>query len=61
MLPGVNIDLNGICTGFSFSFISSKNSLNAIFVVNIGALIITYTILGVPYYTSSIIGPKTLF
>ena len=27
----------------------------------IGALIITYTILGVPHYTYSIMGPKTLF
>ena len=26
-----------------------------------GALIITYTILGVPYYDSSIMGPETLF
>ena len=26
----------------------------------IGALIITYTILGVPHYTYSIMGPKTL-
>ena len=26
---------------------------------NIGALIITYTILGVPYYNYSIMGPKT--
>ena len=30
-------------------------------VSNIGALIITYTILGVPYYIYSIIGPKILF
>ena len=28
---------------------------------NIGALIITDTILGVPYYNYSIVGPKTLF
>ena len=28
---------------------------------NIGALIITYTILGAPYYNYSIMGPKTLF
>ena len=27
----------------------------------IGALIITYTILGVPYYKYTIMGPKTLF
>ena len=31
------------------------------FLVNIGALIITCTILGVPYYKCSIVGPKTLF
>ena len=29
--------------------------------VNIGASIITYIILGVPYYNYSILGPKTLF
>ena len=28
---------------------------------NIGALVITNTILGVPYYTYSITGPETLF
>ena len=28
---------------------------------NIGALIITSTIFGVPYYDYSIVGPKTLF
>ena len=28
---------------------------------NIGALMITYTILGVSYYNHSIMGPKTLF
>ena len=28
---------------------------------NIGALTITCTILGVPYYADSIMGPKTLF
>ena len=28
---------------------------------NIRALIITYTLLGVPYYNYSIMGPKTLF
>ena len=27
----------------------------------IGALTITYTILGLPYYNFSIMGPKTLF
>ena len=29
--------------------------------LNIGASIITYTILGVPYYNYSTMGPKTLF
>ena len=29
--------------------------------VFLGALIITYTILGVPYYDYSIMGPETLF
>ena len=29
--------------------------------VHIGALIVTYTILGVPYYKYSIMGPKTVF
>ena len=28
---------------------------------NIGASIVTYTILGVPYYSYCIVGPKTLF
>ena len=28
---------------------------------SVGALIITYTILGVPYYIYSIMGPETLF
>ena len=28
---------------------------------NMGALVITHTILGVPYYSYSIMGPKTLF
>ena len=29
--------------------------------VLVGALMITYTILGVPYYSYRIMGPKTLF
>ena len=28
---------------------------------NIGALIVTYTILEIPYFNYSIMGPKTLF
>ena len=31
------------------------------FWVNVGAQIITHTILGVPYYIYSIMGPRTLF
>ena len=29
--------------------------------VNVGALIITYSILGVPYYNYSVVGPKAQF
>ena len=28
---------------------------------NVGALIITYTILGIPYFKYSIVGPNTFF
>ena len=34
---------------------------NGVFGVNLGNLIITYTILVVPLYIYSIMGPKTLF
>ena len=40
---------------------ATRSQCGQISLHNIGALIITYTILAVPYYNYSIMGPKTLF
>ena len=38
--------------------VRTRHIFSTVFTFNIGALIITYIILGVPYYTYSIMGPK---
>ena len=40
---------------------NNPRTLKVLIKLNIGAQIITYTILGVLYYNYSIMGPKTLF
>ena len=47
----VNAFVLGIFGGLGFSDVGD----------NIGAVMVTYTILGVPYYNYSRMGPKTLF